>query len=340
MVKISSMATIKETNFYPSLDLYRGIAGYGVALSHFYFYLYDINAFEYLSIIMVEMFFILSGFVLAEQLLSVYKNKKNTKVFFYRRWIRTLPPYFLALIAYSLYFNIFDSDTIKYTFFIQHFFDGHLNQNYFPIAWSLAVEELFYLLFPIILVLFRSFRFSNIIIGFVFLIYLLKLIQILTGVDSEFYRIGSFLRLDAIAFGVLIAVLLKSKPNFFNPYLIYLCLLTSICILVTHGLDYLTLPYFITLVFMQTLSISLLLIFIDINKYIVNPHLIKIFSLLAKQTYSVYLFHFILIYFIKSLQWESSFYIFPLYVISLFSFSTLFYYFFEKEFIDRRPSYN
>ena len=83
-----------------SLDLFRGIAGYGVAVCHFYYYLYDLNYFQFFSIFFVEFFFILSGFVLYPQLKKIHENVKNTKIFYLRRWYRTIPPYLVALLVY------------------------------------------------------------------------------------------------------------------------------------------------------------------------------------------------------------------------------------------------
>ena len=60
-----------------SLDLFRGIAGYGVAVCHFYSYLFESSNMEYISFVFVDLFFVLSGFVLYPQLNRVYKNKKN-----------------------------------------------------------------------------------------------------------------------------------------------------------------------------------------------------------------------------------------------------------------------
>ena len=96
------------SNKINSLDLFRGVAGYGVAISHFYYYFFDLNFFQFASIFFVEFFFVLSGFVLYPQLLKVYNNSSNLKVFYVRRWMRTIPPYLLALSAYSIFFLKFD----------------------------------------------------------------------------------------------------------------------------------------------------------------------------------------------------------------------------------------
>ena len=82
---------IENSKNISSLDLVRGIAGSGVAICHFYYYLYNLDNFQFYSIFFVEFFFILSGFVLFPQLKRVYNNTKNIKIFYLRRWFRTIP---------------------------------------------------------------------------------------------------------------------------------------------------------------------------------------------------------------------------------------------------------
>ena len=101
------MSKPEEINkhFY-GLDLLRGISGYGVAICHFYAFVYQNVFLEYLSFIFVEFFFVLSGFVLFPQLLKILDNKKNLVVFYKRRWLRTLPLYFICLVIISIMFNV------------------------------------------------------------------------------------------------------------------------------------------------------------------------------------------------------------------------------------------
>ena len=73
-------------NHYYSLDLFRGFCGYGVAICHLNAFAYQNQFLEYVSFIFVEFFFVLSGFVLYPQLLKVYNDKNNLKVFYLRRW--------------------------------------------------------------------------------------------------------------------------------------------------------------------------------------------------------------------------------------------------------------
>ena len=183
---------INNQQHLSTLDLFRGLSGYGVAISHYYFYIFNIEIFQFYSIFFVEFFFVLSGFVLFPQLNKIYNNYKNAKIFYLRRWIRTLPPYFVALICYSILFSKFDTDTIKYLFFIQNFKQNFLNYDYFYIAWSLSIEEFFYLIFPLFLIIFKIFKILNIILFFIFIIFIIKNFYLVTdNVDGSF-RIGTF----------------------------------------------------------------------------------------------------------------------------------------------------
>ena len=61
---------------FSSLDYFRGFAGYGVAICHYYYYIYNLKHFEYLSFFFVEFFFILSGYVLTPQIIKVYNQNQ------------------------------------------------------------------------------------------------------------------------------------------------------------------------------------------------------------------------------------------------------------------------
>tara|TARA_B110000438_G_C15751426_1_gene623186 strand:+ start:196 stop:1197 length:1002 start_codon:yes stop_codon:yes gene_type:complete len=331
---------VNEIKNISTLDLFRGVAGYGVAISHYFFYLYKINIFQFYSIFFVEFFFVLSGFVLYPQLKKVYLDNKNLKIFYARRWLRTIPPYFIALACYSLLFNKFDSDTVKYLFFVQKITDNFVQDDYFSVAWSLSVEELFYLFFPIFLLILNKKRFLNIILFFLVIVYFYKIAHLYFNVDQEFYRIGTFLRLDAIAFGVLLRIYFnKVNNNFLN-------IITGLIILflMNYFLNNLTtlngLDLFLFIFLVQFFSINMIILFINFEKYIINKRIKDFFSLLSKQTYSIYLFHLFFVHFIGSMTFiNNHFFSFILYLASLFLFSTLFYLLIEKIIIKNRPSY-
>ena len=174
-----------------SLDLFRGFCGYGVAVCHFYAFLFKSATYEYLSFLFVDMFFVLSGFVLYPQLTKIYNNKKNLKIFYMRRWLRTLPIFFIALITFSIVFQNFNYDTLKYLFFIQKIYPDFLTSDYMAIAWSLSIEEWFYLLFPIFLIFFNKLNIEKIFLYCLVALYVFKVIFLLGYEDSNFYRTGT-----------------------------------------------------------------------------------------------------------------------------------------------------
>jgi peptidoglycan/LPS O-acetylase OafA/YrhL len=106
----------------------------------------------------VTIFFVLSGFLIGGILIKLIdKNGFNfsvLKTFWIRRWYRTLPNYFLILIALCILNLLFRDDftlksVIRYFIFSQNLFQIH--PSFFPEAWSLSVEEWFYLIFPILI---------------------------------------------------------------------------------------------------------------------------------------------------------------------------------------------
>jgi peptidoglycan/LPS O-acetylase OafA/YrhL len=144
---------MKGTHRLASLDLLRGTAALCVALPH-YLVLSSVasDTAEIVSVLAVEVFFVLSGFVLAPQILFCVRTAawRNLGVFLMRRWMRTIPPYVFALGAISMLVgNVSSADLIRYAFYVQNLFTQSNGTDYFPIAWSLSVEEWFYVTFPL-----------------------------------------------------------------------------------------------------------------------------------------------------------------------------------------------
>lgn len=108
----------------------------------------------------VTIFFVLSGFLIGKILIRTLENKKiSVKLilnFWIRRWFRTLPNYYLILMLLLLLNFIFTADFSIYENRYYFIFSQNLIYNhpkFFPEAWSLSIEEWFYLLIPIILLI-------------------------------------------------------------------------------------------------------------------------------------------------------------------------------------------
>ncbi|MDF2115505.1 acyltransferase family protein [Roseiarcaceae bacterium H3SJ34-1] len=140
-----------------SLDFLRGVAALAVAVPHYLILgSQDWPVAQIVSILAVEVFFVLSGFVLAPQILRCLESpwRSDALTFLARRWMRTIPPYLVALAAITILSgNIFSPDVAAYVFYVQNFFAAlPEKRDYFPVAWSLSVEEWFYIAFAVLLV--------------------------------------------------------------------------------------------------------------------------------------------------------------------------------------------
>ena len=326
----------------PYLDLYRGLCGYGIAISHFYLFNYDFLISKVFSMLFVEGFFVLSGYVLCNQIELINYNQNLIKTFLIRRWMRTIPLFLIALIIFSIVFNSESNDFFKYLFLIQDFKINFLNQEYFYILWSLSIEEYFYLLFPLVLYFLKDITFTYKVYLFIILIYFLKFLSTFYQLSFEDLRTLTFLRLDSIAFGVLLHIhkdLLLKKLG-----LVFITSIFSIFFIFSET-DFANTSELRSLTYifvMQILSMTSLFIFefiYSLRKNI-NERLIIFFKIIANQTYSIYLFHLIFIYVVQEMSFLDSNKIgivFYLILISFFSF--VIYHTFEKNILKHRPSY-
>ncbi len=169
-----------EKNFarIPALDGIRGIAILLVLVWHYVVSLVKVEPHSWFGHIIhvlglgwsgVDLFFVLSGFLIGGILLDNRDASNFFKVFYIRRICRILPLYFLwiflfvwldgtiqRLLPSSSYAWLFgDSLPVwSYITFTQNFVaieSNSLGPNWLAITWSLAVEEQFYLLLPLLI---------------------------------------------------------------------------------------------------------------------------------------------------------------------------------------------
>lgn len=144
------------------LDLYRAIAILMVVHGHGRFMLKGtyFESFPWIKLVDgVELFFVLSGFLIGSILLKLLEQSRYKLTprlilsFWKRRWYRTLPNYYLILLANVLlvYFGIIHGDiqqfNVKFLLFLQNFSQPFY--DFFWESWSLSIEEWFYIFLPI-----------------------------------------------------------------------------------------------------------------------------------------------------------------------------------------------
>lgn len=178
----------------------------------------------------VDLFFVLSGFLIGGILIRTINDKGLSRSqltdFWKRRWFRTLPNYFLILviliIGWYYAFNSLPDKWVQFFFFVQNFATSH--PHFFPEAWSLAVEEWFYLLVPLGLFLITRIgknKKRNILIWICFVLVAVTAWRLYKAWTYSFTEEGSWdleirkqvlTRMDSIMYGFLGAWVYYYKP--------------------------------------------------------------------------------------------------------------------------------
>jgi peptidoglycan/LPS O-acetylase OafA/YrhL len=159
----------------------------------------------------VDLFFVLSGWLLGCLLLNEKKNtsKIDVKRFWMRRWLRTLPAYYTILlltVGQRFLQERWQIDDALYFIFIQNYVFDPL--PFFGISWTLCVEEQFYLLIaPLLLILSRK---EWITCALATLIVFPMVGRWLVGDPAPWV---THLRIDGCALGVLLAHMFINHPR-------------------------------------------------------------------------------------------------------------------------------
>lgn len=226
------------TNRIFGIDLLKAIAIVHVLIGHAYMLGKTNSSFPWIKLISgVNLFFVLSGFMIGGIVLKKFQNNptfgiKDSFDFWKRRWLRTLPNYYLILILNIIivYFGIINEDfsqfNWKFFFFLQNF--AYPFYGFFWESWSLCVQEWFYVLFPLALMIFyrilNSFnikkRYIFLFTAFVFILtpFLLRFFVASKFEVDRFWlvtRIDKVViyRLDGVAIGLLAAYIKFYYPK-------------------------------------------------------------------------------------------------------------------------------
>jgi len=159
------------------LDGLRALAVFLVILSHYFSKAHWIN-FLPNGAFGVNIFFVLSGFLITNILFGYRaKIQQQTislsaalKTFYWRRSLRIFPIYYLYILLFFAigYTSVKDNlwYYLTYSANFLYFFQGTLAGTVSPV-WSLAVEEQFYLIWPIVVLLCPQFFLKKLLLFFI-----------------------------------------------------------------------------------------------------------------------------------------------------------------------------
>jgi peptidoglycan/LPS O-acetylase OafA/YrhL len=163
----------------------------------------------------VQLFFVLSGFLITGILLDTRESPGYLRAFFARRVLRIFPLYFAALL---LFFGVLPAlgvvppgwreHEIWYWLYLSNWTQHHLG-GALPHFWSLAIEEQFYLLWPFVVLGFGPRGLLKLCLAIAAASLASRGVLIAAGVAPEAIYMFSTSRMDALALGGAAAALLR-----------------------------------------------------------------------------------------------------------------------------------
>ena len=169
----------------------------------------------------VQLFFVLSGFLITSKLLATQGAPNYFSVFFGRRVLRIFPLYYAALIVGLLIVPAITQQPAGgqtpavhqvwlWTFMLNWTHPLGLPAYGFPHFWSLAVEEQFYLIWPFIVYRATHAGLARTCCVVIVAALIIRTALALNGATEDMIYEFTICRMDALAMGALLAVLLQS----------------------------------------------------------------------------------------------------------------------------------
>jgi peptidoglycan/LPS O-acetylase OafA/YrhL len=201
--------SLDEQKYFPELDGLRAIAAWTVV---FYHLGKPIVPGSY----GVVLFFVLSGFLITLLLLRESKTGAvSLRAFYMRRTLRIMPAFY-GFLFFAVAWKSYRGSTIDfghlasaatYTVNYYHAIWGDPNSG-FSHAWSLAIEEQFYLIWPITLVwlVARKVQLTSLWIAILAVWAIRLFLKFATNLPQEYFYSSLEMRADALLVGCLLAI--------------------------------------------------------------------------------------------------------------------------------------
>jgi peptidoglycan/LPS O-acetylase OafA/YrhL len=231
----AATAWYQQDHRAPAFDGLRGIAILLVMLYHLTFYPNARNAadvavstFTSMGWSGVDLFFVLSGFLITGILFENKDSDRYFRAFYARRFLRIFPLYYAFLAFMLLVMPALtpqeagfwkpgaDRESIWYWLYLSNVhaaLTGHFHHHFLEITWSLAIEEQFYLVWPLVVFLCPRRRLIRICVGAIAFAFLFRCWAVASGQSSTFLWAFTPCRIDTLATGALIALLSREAAN-------------------------------------------------------------------------------------------------------------------------------
>tara|TARA_A100001011_G_C14309259_1_gene844737 strand:- start:894 stop:2939 length:2046 start_codon:yes stop_codon:yes gene_type:complete len=343
---------MKNKLYFQELDSLRALAVIFVIIFHAELKIYN-HIFLSGGFIGVDIFFVLSGYLIGKIIYEDLYLKKFNLIRFFERRARRIVPNLLFVIMFSFlgawllldqasYINFLKSLLSAISFFSNNYF-WNISQSYnagnslfIPLlhTWSLSVEAQFYLLFPLVLIFLTIFT-KRYFLTYLFIIASLSFIySIVKEYNISFsYFYSSASRAWEFLFGFITYLVSKKKFDFkilTNEFLVFMgIILIIIPSLVLNKYTkfmpiYLLFPIFGT---------SLIILFIRKTIFFKKIFKFKPFVFIGLISYSLYLWHFPFFAFARiSGLFSNNILLQASLVLIIFILSILSFYFIEKPF--------
>lgn len=277
--------------YSPTLDSLRAFAIILVLFSH------TSPSIIHAGWIGVEIFFILSGYLITGSLITA----KNYKKFYLNRAARIFPALFVFLIFYLLVSIIFNIKTDAFLlvsiflFFCNWLFALDIYQtSYLTHLWSLALEEQFYLIYPWLIIIFiKKPKFLLGLIVFLFL-YKIHMFQIEYAFSRLYY--ATDVRASSFVLGGLLYFIHSQKISFKHVNLLlntkqFLSIFSLIFIICASFMDVgRDIKYWL---FFSNITVAILILYAYDQKNWINILLNnKILIYIGKLSFALYLWHY------------------------------------------------
>ena len=215
-----------DSGYMPQLDALRALAVAAVVYSHWIPFKYQFGfQFGHLG---VQCFFMLSGFLITGILLRCRHANNHwfaLKAFYARRFLRIFPLYYLVIFLLCAFQCIPLREAILWhipylsnlKMFLQQSFEVHISH-----FWSLAVEEQFYLFWPLVMLFIPQ---RSILKSILLVIAIGALSQFLPVIYPDLRLLGKLLvsNFDALGLGAFLAVA-KSRADIPTKWMSFLAL--------------------------------------------------------------------------------------------------------------------